>query len=63
MLRQGEDQATEATMLQAQLRKIGLKVELDVLDYGSYTISTSPERSAVKRTVELAIGRRITLST
>jgi len=37
MLRQGEDQATEATMLQAQLKKIGLKVVLDVLDYGSYT--------------------------
>ncbi len=37
MLRQGEDQATEATVLQAQLKKIGLKVQLDVLDYGSYT--------------------------
>jgi len=37
MLRQGEDQATEATVLQAQLKKIGLKVKLDVLDYGSYT--------------------------
>ena len=37
MLRQGEDQATEATVLQAQLKKIGLKIELNVLDYGSYT--------------------------
>ncbi len=37
MLRQGEDQAIEATVLQAQLKKIGLKVTLDVLDYGSYT--------------------------
>ncbi len=37
MLRQGEDQATEATVLQAQLKRIGLNVKLDVLDYGSYT--------------------------
>ncbi len=36
LLRQGEDQMTEGTVIQAQLKKIGIKVELDVNDYSAY---------------------------
>lgn len=35
-LRQGADQEIEATTIQAQLKKIGMNVKLDVLEYGSY---------------------------
>ncbi len=36
LLRQGEDQMTEGTVIQAQLKKIGVKVKLDVNDYSAY---------------------------
>ena len=36
LLRQGEDQMTEGTVIQAQLKKIGIKVKLDVNDYSAY---------------------------
>lgn len=37
MLTQGETAETEATTIQAQLKKIGMKVKLEVLEYGAYT--------------------------
>ncbi len=37
MVRQGEDQETEATVLQAQLKKIGMKIKVELMDYGAYS--------------------------
>jgi ABC-type transport system substrate-binding protein len=35
-VRQGEDQETEATVLQAQLKEIGMNVKVDLVDFGTY---------------------------
>ncbi len=36
-LAQGDAEETEATTIQAQLKRIGMNVKLEVLDYGAYT--------------------------
>ncbi|HWP56998.1 MAG TPA: ABC transporter substrate-binding protein [Candidatus Acidoferrales bacterium] len=35
-VRQGEDQETEAAVLQAQLKEIGINVKIDLVDFGTY---------------------------
>jgi peptide/nickel transport system substrate-binding protein len=35
-VRQGEDQETEATVLQAQLKEIGINIKIDLVDFGTY---------------------------
>lgn len=35
-VRQGEDQETEAAVLQAQLKEIGMNVKIDLVDFGTY---------------------------
>jgi ABC-type transport system substrate-binding protein len=47
MTNQGVDEA-ESTTLQAQLRKIGMNITLDVVDHGSYTTRTRSGDFAIK---------------